>query len=156
MRFASLNINGGLDLKVDTTDFIDSVKEYDVLFLSECWTNESSNIDLKYFDKPVCKHRKRKKSGKRDSGGLCVYFKPEVIKGVTNLEWDFEDGLDFKLDKIFFGWEKDAYLFCIYMRDSNSTRENINDGLNCYDLVMEQLAKVPEDADIFSMGDWDA
>ena len=154
MRFGALNVHGGLDLKVGTNDFIEYVKDYDILFLSECWTNESSVIDLKYFDKPICKHRKRKKSGKRDSGGLCCYFKPEVIGGVTKLEWDFEDGLVFKLSKNFFGWERDAYLFCIYMRDSNSTRENLNDGLNCYDLVLEQIAKLPQDADIFAMGDW--
>ena len=52
--------------------------------------------------------------------------------GVTELDWDFEDGLVFKLDKNLFGWDKDSYLFCVYMRDSRSTRKDINDGLNCY------------------------
>ena len=119
-------------------DFVDCVNEYGVFFLSESWTNENSTIKLNNFCKPICKHRKRKKSAKRDSGGLGCYFKPEVIGGVTELDWDFEDGLIFRLNKNFFGWDKDVYLFCVYMRDSKSTREDINDGLNCYDIVVDE------------------
>ena len=126
-----------------------------LFFCSESWTNESSLLDLN-FCKPIYKHRKRKKSGKRDSGGLCCYFKPEIKDGVTEIDWAFEDGLLFKFNKNFFGWERDAYLFCIYMRDSRSTREDLNDGLNCYEIVLDQMARVPIDADIFAMGDWNA
>ena len=102
LHFGALNVHGSLDVKVGMSDFVRCVNKYDVFFVSEAWTNESSVIELENFVKPICKHRKRKKSGKRDSGGLCCYFKPEVIRGVTEVEWDYEDGMLFKLDKDFF------------------------------------------------------
>ena len=60
----------------------------------------------------------------------------------------------FKLKKDFFGWEKDAYIVCVYMRNNQSTRESINDGPNCYDIVLDKMSTIPDDSMIFAMGDW--
>ena len=43
-----------------------------------------------------------KKNARRDSGGLVCYIKNNIIKGIDNINWDFEDGLCFKLNKNFF------------------------------------------------------
>ena len=40
------------------------------------------------------------------------------------------------------------------MRDSRSTREDVNDGVNCYDTILDKMAEIPGDADIIAMGDW--
>ena len=143
-------------MKLEINEFINVLNKYDVLFISETWANEMNELGIEGYSKPICKFRKRKKSGKRDSGGLCVYFRNEIISGVEEIKWNFEDGLSFKLKASFFGWKEDSYLFCIYMRSNQSTRENINEGLNCYDELLEKLTIVPENADVFVVGDFNA
>ena len=44
----------------------------------------------------------------------------------------------------------------VYMRSTQSTREDLNDNLNCYDKVLEKLVEIPEDSMVVAMGDWDA
>ena len=129
---------------------------YDVVCLSETWANESNDLDVEGFRKPFCKFRKRKRFGRRDSGGLCVYFRKNLVTGVEEIQWDFEDGLLFKLKGGFFGWKEDVYLFCIYMRSNQSTRENVNEGPNCYDELLDKLSRVPGNADIIVAGDFNA
>ena len=153
----SLNVNGSFQTKLETDEFVNNLKMYDVLFISETWANEMNELDIEGFCKPICKFRKRKRFGKRDSGGLCVYFRHEIIGGVEEIKWDFEDGLVFKLKGSFFGWENDSFfLICICMRSNQSTRENINDGINCYDELLEKLSIVPENDDIIVVGDFNA
>ena len=156
LNFISFNVHGNLELKLGMHDFVESLNGYNCVFFTETWSNECSDLELKGFAKPVCKHRKRKKNGKRDSGGVCMYFKEELDIGIEHIGWDFEDGLLFKLKKDFFGWEKDLYLMGVYMRSTQSTREDLNDNLNCYDKVLEKLAEIPEDSMIVAMGDWNA
>ena len=135
-------------------DFIDCINEFDFLYFCETWSNDLNVPELEGYCKPFFKHRKRKKSGRRDSGGLCFYVRKRFIQGVEEIFWDYEDGMLFKFDKNFFGWEKDAYVFCVYMRSDLSTRENINDGLGCYDRVAEKMMEIPEDSMLYAMGDW--
>ena len=68
---------------------MDSINDFDFVFLSETWTNELNVLDLEGFDQPVCKHRKRRKGAKRDSGGLCTYFRKEISKGVEEIFLEF-------------------------------------------------------------------
>ena len=77
----SLNVHGNLELKIGMTEFIESINAFDIVFLSETWTNDSSEVDIEGFAKPICKHRKRKRTGKRDSGGLCCYFRKDIFSG---------------------------------------------------------------------------
>ena len=152
----NLNVHGNLSLKSSMNDFIECYSKYDCLFLSETWCNNLNVPNLKGFSKPFFKNRKRKKAAKRDSGGLCVYFREGVKEGVEEIFWDFEDGMLFRLDKGFFGWEKDAFLMCVYMRSNLSTRENINDGLGCYDRIAEKMTEIPEGSMFYAMGDFNA
>ena len=92
------------------TDFIECINDYDLLFFSESWTNDLNVPVIQGYCKPFYKHRKRKRAGKRDSGGLCFYVKKGLSEGVIEIPWDFEDGMLFKLDKDYFGWEKDCFL----------------------------------------------
>ena len=143
-------------MKLEIDEFVNCLSMYDVVFVSETWANEMNELRIEGFSKPICKFRKRKRSGKRDSGGLCVYLRDEIIAGVEEIKWDFEDGLVFRLKSSFFGWKEDSFLFCMYMRSNQSTRENINEGVNCYDELLEKLTIVPENADIIVVGDFNA
>ena len=136
----SLNVNGSFVDKMECENGLKQcVQMYDFIFISETWTNKHSNVSLDGY-KPYCKHRKRKKGAKRDSGGLVVYIREDKIGGVEQVGWDFEDGMCFKLDKLFFGWSEDIYLLCVYMRSAKSTRESMNVDLDCYQVLEDQLA----------------
>ena len=153
LNMMCLNVNGSLVDKLESENGLyQCVQKYDCVFFSETWTNESSNLDMDGF-KCFSKHRKRKRRAKRDSGGVVVYFRDEVASGVYEEEWDCEDAMCFRLDRRVFGWKKDMFLLCVYMRPNSSTREGMNVNMNCYDLLEEQLARVSERGSVIVMGD---
>ena len=49
LSFVSLNVNGCLESKLECVDFIKYIKGYDVIILSECWTNKFSKLDLEGY-----------------------------------------------------------------------------------------------------------
>ena len=106
-------MHGRLNEKIKNGEFVTSVFKSDIVLLSETWSNEYSDINVNGYTR-VSKIRKLKKKAKRSSGGLEVYIKDNLVKGITNLNWEFEDGLSFKFDNDFFGWEKPLYLFFTY------------------------------------------
>ena len=51
-----------------------------------------------------------------------MYIKEDVVKGVQEIKWNYDDGICLKLDREVFGWERDIYLLCVYMGSNTSTR----------------------------------
>ena len=120
---------GCLEQKLEDKHFIECFDNCDIIGLSECWINKNSNVKLcgyEEFKKP----RKRRKHSKRDSGGLVVYFKNNIFGGVSQCDWDFEDGLVFKLCKFFFGFIDDVYILFPYMRSASSSKNVIDAGID--------------------------
>ena len=157
----SLNINGDfvgkLEWKNDEcASLSETINNFDCVFISEAWTNETSCVDLDGYI-TFRKERVRRARGMRDSGGLICYFKNHLARGVTEIAWEhFEDGMCFKLDKNYFGWSEDVYLLCVYMMDSRSTRQDINAGVNCYDVLLEKIASISDLGGIVLLGDMNA
>ena len=152
----SLNVNGMFAEKLESESGLKKfIEKYDCVFVSETWTNKYSNIDIEGYVK-YCKHRKRRKHAKRDSGGLVVYFKENLDKGVEELDWDNEDGMCFKLDRNVFGMKEDLFILTVYMRSSTSTRECVNEDIDCYEKLEEQIACVSDLGAVLIMGDMNA
>ena len=106
---------GNLASKLECPDFANKFKTHDIVFFSETWSNSKSKLVLDGFNKPICKHRVRKKHARRDSGGVCIFLKSRIAKGITVVDWnDFEDGIILKLEKDYFNFAQDIYLFSIY------------------------------------------
>ena len=152
MTFISFNVQGSLNEKLKDVSFIESVFNYDVVMLCESWTNEMSDVDVEGYIR-ISKVRKRKKYAKRSSGGLEVYIKEELIKGVEQEEYNHEDGLKFKFDKDFFGWQNDLYLFFLYFKPIDSSRNDLDNGNDCFDTILNGIAKVQDKGDILIAGD---
>ena len=54
-----VNMNGNLVKSIGDPEFLSSVCKNDIVLLSECWTNEMNEPQLRingYVD-PLCKHR---------------------------------------------------------------------------------------------------
>ena len=70
----------GLKRKLADTDFLDFVKQYDVIFLCETWLNrkETCNLDISGYQSDHIFGTKSKTAKRgRYSGGLSVYYKTE-------------------------------------------------------------------------------
>ena len=109
-----LNVNGDLVVTRECPEMIECMNGNDIVLFSETWTNEHSNLDIDDFN-VFSKHRVKKKNARRDSGGLVCYFRKNVAKGVSEIKWLFEDGMCFKLDKDYFGWERDV-IQCVQIK----------------------------------------
>lgn len=121
--------------------------------LCETWTNEVSDVDVEGYVR-VSKIRKKKKNSRRSSGGLEVYFKESCINGVKLEEWaNNEDGLTFKFEKDFFGWEKDLCLFFVYLKPQGSSRQDLDNENDCFETLLNQMAKVNDNCNILIAGD---
>ena len=126
---------------------------HDIIVLSECWINRNSVLNLDGYE-CVTKCRRRRKRAKRDSGGMCVFVKKEIWAGVTEIDWDFEDGLLFLLKSTFFSFQEDLYLMCPYVRPSTSSRNVI--GPDVFDSICDKLAEIHISGQIVLMGDLNA
>ena len=102
------NLNGRLSSNLKNQEFSKLINAHEILIFNETWTNTFSDIDIRNY-KLFSKHRKKLARAKRDSGGICVYIRNTLESGVSEEEWNFEDGVCLKFDKNFFGWEKNVF-----------------------------------------------
>ena len=65
---------------------------------------------------------------------LLFLKKYQIKKGISVMKWNnFEDGIILKMDKYFFGFERDIFLFCIYILPENSSRNCINTDIETFE-----------------------
>ena len=114
LSISSWNIQGLGDKCRD--DFFLSCLKYDINIILESWKGIDQTYNLseyKFFQK--C--RKKKKGSRRFSGGIVVFYKSMIHKGITEMR-DItlsDNRLWFKLDKTFFNWNKDLYICACYV-----------------------------------------
>ena len=121
--------------------------------LCESWSNALSDVNVDGYVR-VGKHRKQKNKARRHSGGLEIYIKENISHGVTNENWDFEDGLNLKFDADMFGWQKDMHLLFTYFKPINSSRHDILADNDCFEKLINQIAKInANNGDILVCGD---
>ena len=100
----SWNIQG-LGGKTEDEQFVSCLK-YDINILLETWKGSDSNSNIEHF-KILQKSRKKKLRSKRFSGGIIIYYKSNLHKGISEVNnvTKSENRLWFKLDKFFFGFK---------------------------------------------------
>ena len=124
----SWNING-LRRKIDDTDFLNTVTQCDILFLSETWLHNNSfiNSDIDGF---ICDHLYGNKSANtsrgRYSGGISVYFKHHLKNKITVIEKNQAGIIWIKCCKSLFNIGIDVYIGHIYIPPKNSSLNTNN------------------------------
>ena len=141
-----------MKVKIENPDFRKTINQYDIIFLSECWFSPKTKIELEGFV-PVIKARKRKKRAKRDSGGLCVLVKNDIACLFENVFYDHEDFIIFKISQVNTSLEKDLFLIFSYMRPSSSTRNNLLDESDGYDMLLKKVSELRKDNELIIIGD---
>ena len=107
----------GLSLaKRSSSDFTELICKYDIICLSETWSSSHTDVMLKGYDKVFHSFRTyQHKRAKRPSGGIIIYIKNCIAKGVDIVKNTIDCIVWIKLDKYFFNFENDIYLCATYI-----------------------------------------
>ena len=102
IKFGTWNINGlGKNAeKLKDYEFQKLVNMFDIFSLVETWHTPHTKISLKGYDSLQITRPKKYRKG-RNSGGVIVYVKHSIRKGVTQLKSKISDTIWLKLDKKF-------------------------------------------------------
>ena len=151
-----LNVYGNLEKKLQCNDFVNKFKHRDIIIFSECWSNENSILNISGYKKMV-KHRPKVRRARRFSGGICMFYKESISRGITELDWNqFEDGIIAKLDNVFFGIDEHIFLVCPYIKPSTSSRNLINTDISSFEYVIDKVAELSPFGQIMIIGDLNA
>ena len=157
LSIVSWNVSGDLNNKIEQDHFTNFVKRHDIVFLSETWSNSLQESNLRVTDyNALFKHRRRKKKAKRDSGGIACFYKKSLSSGITLHDWDFEDGICLKLDKVFFTLENDVFVLSPYIRPQSSSRQDAETGPSHFDILEDKICELKQKGNIVVLGDLNA
>jgi exonuclease III len=140
--------------KLHDQNFIDQIKEFDIVLLSETHVGYETTVDVEnFFYYPFCR---QKSKNNRYFGGLGILIKKDIRKGIKFLEDGNSEYQWLKLDKSFFQLKKDIYLCTLYLVPQSSpylTKMEIN---VLETIERDLIEKYNEKGDIILMGDFNA
>ena len=112
---------------------------YLVLLILTCWKKKVSvkALRLEGFNCFTCPRPKCNKKAKRNSGGVCVYYKEKFFGNITLEKLNDKGIIWIKLNKSFLGYENDIYLY-VAVTFRPRTRQYINNRIPLY-LIMTFL-----------------
>lgn len=129
----------------------------DILCLQETWTNSDSKIEMNNY---VMYHKPRPfkhKKAKRNSGGIVVFIKDALHKGIQLVLTDSDGIMWFKLDKEFFSFEDDLYLCCAYLPPEKSQVYSvISNNEHIFDKLTQNITTFQILGKVIIMGDLNA
>ena len=150
------NIEGLNSDKISDDHFSSLVSNCDIIGFLETWANESnSNLQIPNYEIIASSIRKKHKKAHRNSGGICIYVKCSLIKGIKLIEKKHTDVLWIKLDHSFFKLPKDLYVAFIYISPEN-TSADVADFESMYAHLLEGIERYSNDGDIMVQGDFNA
>ena len=147
----------GLTLaKTTCEDFVSLIAKHDIICLVESWTTKKSSIELDGYKTLAHSFRRAvNRRAKRAGGGVIIYIKEELFKGVKLVKNAQDCIVWLKLDKIYFGLEKDIYLGITYIVPENSPIHALYD-VDLFQTLEEDVFFFSEKGDVFLTGDLNA
>ena len=144
----------GLTLAKKTCeDFVSLITKNDIICLVESWTTKMSPIKLHGYRTLVHSFRRAVNGrAKRAGGGVIIYIKDELFKGVKLVKNAQDCIVWLTLDKIYFGFEKDIYLGIAYIVPENSPIHALYD-VDLFQTLEEDIFFFSENGDVFLTGD---
>ena len=149
------NVNG-LGRKVSDIDFINTIKDYDLIFFSETWLHKNVNLNLDisgYESYHLFGNKSRHTRKGRYSGGISIYYK-QAIKNYIHIIEKHQNGIIWlELSKILFDFDDNIYLCCTYIPPKNSTIVDIND-FDFFEELESGLERYKSKGKCFIFGDF--
>ena len=123
--------------------------------MNECWLPSVSNISFENYSCLV-KSRRKRRNAKRDSGGICIIIKNDVLNYFENVDWSFEDGFILKSKCPCTANGKFLYCIFVYLKPSNSSRNELVTDLDDFDVLSEKICELRANAELLVFGDLNA
>ncbi|CAC5375985.1 unnamed protein product [Mytilus coruscus] len=154
LNIAMWNIEGLISLKINDSHFLQVISNFPILGLVE---DVNACTNLPGFDLIVAKTRKKNKKARRNSGGVRIYAKTSVSKGISKLATKHSDIhiVWTKLEHKFFNLPKDIYLAFVYI-SPESAAHSADDIQSMYTHLLEGIVKYSKLGDILIQGDFNA
>ena len=152
IKIGTWNINGlGNNAeKLRDDEFVKIIEKFDIFSLIETWHTSKTKIRLRGFDSLDVMRTKKCKRG-RNSGGIVVYIRNSIRKGISEMKSKIPDSMWLKFNKNFFGFQKDLYLCVTYRKPCDSK------GCQIYFTSLEdEISKFSARGSISIMGDLNA
>ena len=146
------NINGLSQSKLDKRIAGSMLLKYDIILLCETWAAEDADFVLNGYTYHNYPRRYKHRSAKRHSGGIALFIRKTIQDGVTLGNYTNDTIAWVVLKKSFFRFPRDIYLACIYIVPEGST----NSTHDAFDLIFEQIIKIPNGNDVILCGDYNA
>ena len=112
--------------KLDNPDVIADLVGDDIVVLAETHCGWNDNPTLPGFAKPHQHIRPKSKNAKKHYGGIAVFVKESIRRGVKFEPQTNSEYMWFKLDKTFFNMLNDLYVVVVYNSNSSFAETNIN------------------------------
>ncbi len=130
---------------------------HDIICVTETWTNVNTecNISLQGY-KSFCLSRTDKHvNANRDSGGIAVLIKNDILKYVQRQPSLDINSIWFKLDKSFCGTIRDIYIGAIYIPPEYSS-SHINSTLDDWDMLEKEISFFQNKGSVLLCGDFNS
>ncbi|MCG8034648.1 MAG: endonuclease/exonuclease/phosphatase family protein, partial [Candidatus Thiodiazotropha taylori] len=141
MQCALLNCQGLVTKrtnKLKSAEFQNIFESNDVVLLTETWTDQFSDLAVDNFEVFVL-HRQEKKSGsKRNSGGIVLYLRNNLVSDDTLIYTSHDDILWVKISKSVLCLDNDLYICLCYVIPDESSRQALIE-TNIFDRLTESL-----------------
>ena len=125
LRIGCLNIGGNAKMKCTHNDIVKLIGNHDIFTILESWLDPDDACPSVPGYINFRSERKRNCKAKRSSGGIIIYCRKSIIKGVTKLKNTSQDMVWLKLDRAYFGLPQSIYLCVAYLApDSSSYAKN--------------------------------
>ena len=124
-------------------DFIEYIKQYDIVILGETWIqkNDLTNLDIEgYYSDHVFASKSLGTTKGRYSGGITVYVKNRLKDHVTIAEKNDYGLLWIKLSKTILKYDIDTYIGYLYAREKYS-RIFRHEDVDYYELLETDIVK---------------
>ena len=112
--------------KLDDPDVQAGLADDGIVIIVETHCGDSDNPTLPGFAKPHQNIRPKSPNANKHYGGLAVFVKESIRRGVKFLPFTNTEYMWLKLDKSFFNFANDLYIVVVYNSNSSFAETNIN------------------------------
>ena len=125
-----------------------TITSTDLFALTETHCSPDEDIQLQGF-KVVNNTRKKHKKARKYSGGISLFIRNPITKGITVSPFNLPDSIWCLLDKHFFKLPYNVYIGFVYIPPANSTYNSED----TFDKIQKQLAKYSKAGKCILIGD---
>lgn len=128
------------------TKYTNKLYSNEFILFTGVWSNDRCDLSVNGFSLFQLNRVDKKRTAKRDSGGISLYVKNEYRKHCELLKTDSDDIIWLKLDRTLLYLSYDLYLCLCYIIPVGSSREALTE-ISVLDRISEYIVKIANDTD---------